>query len=66
MECRQEKNKLKCTCTYDPCERKGLCCECIAYHRQHEELPGCVFPPGVERSFDRSMARFAACYGRQR
>ena len=60
MECKQEKNKLRCTCTYEPCERKGLCCECIAYHRQYGELPGCLFSPEVERTYDRSVARFVA------
>ena len=64
MECKQEKNKASCTCTYEPCSRKGTCCECIAYHRTNGELPGCVFPPEVERTYDRSMARFVACYKR--
>ena len=65
MECKQEKNKAACTCTYEPCSRKGTCCECIAYHRHHGELPGCVFPPDVERTYDRSIARFVACHTRQ-
>jgi len=64
MECKQEKNRVACTCTYEPCSRKGICCECVAYHRQSDELPGCVFPPAVERTYDRSMARFVACYKR--
>ena len=64
MECKQEKNKTSCTCTYEPCSRKGICCECVAYHRELDELPGCVFPPEVERTYDRSMARFVAYYGR--
>ena len=29
MECNIEKNKRNCTCTYEPCSRKGKCCECI-------------------------------------
>lgn len=64
MECEQEKNKMTCTCTYEPCSRKGICCECIAYHRKHRELPGCLFPPEVERTYDRSITRFVACYKR--
>ena len=60
MECKQDKNTLKCTCTYEPCERKGICCECIVYHRRSDELPGCVFSPEVERTYDRSVARFVA------
>ncbi|PIV63881.1 MAG: hypothetical protein COZ37_00095 [bacterium (Candidatus Ratteibacteria) CG_4_10_14_3_um_filter_41_18] len=38
----KEENKKDCTCTYEPCERKGICCECIAYHRSQGELPVCV------------------------
>ena len=64
MECKREMNKASCTCTYEPCSRKGICCECIAYHRENGELPGCVFPPEVERTYDRSFARFVACYKR--
>ncbi len=58
MKCNQAKNTANCTCTYDPCPRKGLCCECIVYHRRNGELPGCLFPPEVERTYDRSIARF--------
>jgi hypothetical protein len=60
MECKQDKNTLKCTCTYEPCERKGMCCECIAYHKRSDGLPGCLFSPEVERTYDRSVARFVA------
>ena len=62
MECKQEKNKAKCTCTYEPCSRKGICCECIAYHLKYDELPGCLFPPEVERTYDRSIRRFVALH----
>jgi hypothetical protein len=64
MECKQEKYKATCTCSYEPCARKGICCECIDYHWRHGELPGCLFPPQVERTYDRSLARFIACYQR--
>jgi hypothetical protein len=64
MECRQEKNRVQCTCTYEPCSRKGICCECITYHRRLGELPGCLFPPEVERTFDRSIERYIACQQR--
>lgn len=63
-ECHQEKNIKSCICTYEPCPRKGLCCECIMYHKKHGELPGCLFPPEVERTYDRSIARFVATYKR--
>lgn len=64
MECRQEKNQAQCSCTYEPCSRKGICCECIAFHRRNGEAPGCLFPPEVERTYDRSLERLAACHRR--
>ena len=54
MECKREDNKLLCNCTY-PCERKGICCECIVYHRERGELPACYFPQGAEQTYDRSI-----------
>jgi len=62
MECQLDANQDICTCTYEPCPRKGKCCECLSYHRQFNELPGCLFPPEVERTYDRSIARFVAVY----
>ena len=61
-ECKVDDNKAKCTCTYDSCSRQGMCCECIRYHWSHSELPGCLFPPEVEKTYDRSLDRFIACY----
>jgi hypothetical protein len=58
MECQIETNKARCNCTYEPCPRKGKCCDCISYHLKHDELPACAFPPSVERTYDRSFARF--------
>jgi len=63
MECNIEANRDKCLCTYEPCSRKGKCCECIAYHLQYKELPACVFPPEVGKTYDRSFARFIDIYG---
>ena len=65
MECNKAQNAANCTCTYEPCPRKGVCCECIAYHLAMNELPGCVFPPEVERTYDRSFARFVQTYARR-
>ena len=59
MECDLEVNKSACNCTYEPCARKGKCCQCIAYHLRFEELPACCFPSEVERTYDRSFTRFA-------
>lgn len=61
-ECRIEKNLSRCNCTYEPCSRKGLCCECLQYHRAHGELPACLFPDSVERTYDRSLKRFLAVH----
>ena len=57
-------NMKHCNCSYEPCPRKGRCCECIQYHRRAGELPACYFPDHVERSYDRSIARFIACQKR--
>jgi len=53
-----EKNMARCNCTYEPCSRKGVCCECLAYHQRAGELPACYFPAAVERTYDRSIAAF--------
>lgn len=58
MDCRKDKNAMACTCTYQPCPRKGVCCECIAYHNANGELPGCLFSAKAERSYDRSITAF--------
>ena len=58
MECTIEKNMQKCTCSYEPCPRKGKCCACVAYHRAKNQLPGCFFSAEVERTYDRSIKRF--------
>jgi hypothetical protein len=55
--CNVDKNKVNCGCTFS-CERKGVCCECIDYHRAREELPGCYFPKAAEKTGDRSVANF--------
>jgi len=54
----RETNLRVCNCTYEPCSRKGVCCECIAYHKRLGELPACFFTDEVERTFDRSVARY--------
>ncbi|MFC1906616.1 DUF6485 family protein [Chloroflexota bacterium] len=62
MECQLDVNKSRCNCTYEPCSRKGKCCECLQYHLKDNELPACVFPPEVEKAYDRSMTRFARMF----
>jgi hypothetical protein len=59
MECKKQDNLLNCNCSYEPCSRKGMCCECISYHRSMRELPACFFPDNVEKTYDRSYEKFA-------
>ncbi|MDD2603491.1 MAG: DUF6485 family protein [Desulfobacterales bacterium] len=59
MQCRQEKNLERCNCTYEPCPRKGICCECIQYHLRMRELPACCFSADAEGTYDRSFEHFA-------
>ncbi len=58
----KKRNDAACTCTYAGCTRHGLCCDCLQYHLQNKQLPACCFPPEVEKTFDRSFARFVKTY----
>ncbi|MCX7737201.1 MAG: DUF6485 family protein [Candidatus Kapabacteria bacterium] len=58
MECNKTKNLKSCNCTYEPCSRKGLCCECLAYHRRNNELPACYFDSKAEATYNRSIRYF--------
>ncbi|MCK4943358.1 MAG: hypothetical protein KAS65_07270 [Candidatus Aminicenantes bacterium] len=58
MECKKEANLTHCNCTYEPCSRKGICCECIDYHKGLNELPACFFSAEAERTYDRSIKKF--------
>lgn len=58
-ECKNhERNVKRCNCTYEPCSRKGYCCECVSYHWSMQQLPACFFSAEGERSYDRSVRRF--------
>jgi len=57
MECLKEENKVHCNCTY-PCDKKGICCKCITYHRERGELPACYFPDNEEKTYDRTIENF--------
>ncbi|PXF60334.1 MAG: cytosolic protein [Deltaproteobacteria bacterium] len=59
MECQKEENIKRCNCTYEPCPKKGICCECIQYHLKRRQLPACCFPSEAERTYDRSFELFA-------
>ncbi len=59
MECvNREKNLKTCPCTWEPCDVKGICCECIKRHLKHKGLPACFFTPEAERTYDRSFSKF--------
>jgi hypothetical protein len=65
MDCKNyKKNMAICNCTYDPCPRKGYCCECMNYHRKMGELPACYFSTAAERTYDRSISAFIRDYQR--
>ena len=59
MDCQKASNLENCNCSYTPCARKGICCDCISYHLRMRELPACVFPDDAESTFDRSFEFFA-------
>ena len=63
MECKKESNKENCNCTYEPCSRKGVCCECVQYHLKSRELPACFFPDNVEQTYDRTFEKFSELVG---
>jgi len=58
MECNIKQNMKNCNCSYNPCSRKGKCCECIAFHKNSGELPACLFTKEYERTYDRSVENF--------
>jgi len=60
-ECKREENKERCTCTYS-CGKKGMCCDCLFSHWNRGELPGCLFPEDVEKTYDRSVETFIETY----
>ncbi|MFC1501001.1 DUF6485 family protein [Elusimicrobiota bacterium] len=58
-ECSKNTNIENCNCTYEPCSRKGVCCECIKYHWfSSKEMPACFFPESAEKTYDRSLENF--------
>ncbi|MCK9614416.1 MAG: DUF6485 family protein [Candidatus Omnitrophica bacterium] len=59
MNClNKQKNINDCNCSYEPCARKGVCCECLRYHRASSELPACYFASDAEKTYDRSINHF--------
>jgi len=35
-------NEQDCPCDEVDCERHGVCCECVKYHREHKDKPACM------------------------
>lgn len=61
MECKKSNNLQNCNCTY-PCNKKGVCCDCIDYHRKQGQLPACYFPKDIEKGYNRSVENFIKVY----
>jgi hypothetical protein len=61
VECKVQKNRIVCNCSYS-CSRKGICCECLSYHKSRDELPACFFSDTVECTYDRSTENFIQTY----
>ncbi len=57
MDCKKEKNQQNCNCSY-ACSKKGICCDCLTYHRKNGELPACYFPDDIEKDYNRSIENF--------
>jgi hypothetical protein len=57
---RYDLNMEHCNCTYEPCSRKGRCCDCLRYHLSNNELPACCFGAEAEATYDRSFRKFIA------
>jgi len=66
MECNREKNLEKCNCSYEACNKKGVCCDCIAYHLKMRQLPGCCFSKDAEATYDRSFEHFSRLVQQQK
>jgi hypothetical protein len=50
-------NQHPCTCTY-ACDKHRKCCDCVAYHRKMNQIPGCFFSKEGEKTYNRSFAAF--------
>lgn len=61
-ECDLKQNQASCNCSYESCERKGICCQCVSYHRKKGQLPACFFPDDVESTYDRSIEKLVSTY----
>lgn len=66
-DCANKKTNLsECNCSYELCPRKGVCCECLVYHRQNNELPACFFSEQAEKTYNRSVRHFVGIHSSPR
>ena len=43
MSCvHKKKDSIVCSCEDSACPRHGICCECLSYHREQNQLPACL------------------------
>jgi len=59
MKCPNKSMNMEgCNCTYTGCDKAGICCECVRYHRKKGQIPACFFPAEAEKTFNRSIDYF--------
>ncbi len=58
MECQKESNAKDCSCLHKGCSHHGICCECLRYHKNMNELPACLFPKEISDTDERSISKF--------
>ncbi|MFC1807148.1 DUF6485 family protein [Candidatus Omnitrophota bacterium] len=61
-ECKKSQNMKRCNCSYGSCSRKGVCCDCLFYHLKSGQVPACLFPDDIEKTYDRSINNFIKIY----
>lgn len=61
-----------CPCDVGDCPRRGMCCECIEFHRKLGDAPACMVregavgkpaEPAAPRGDDFRLTDFASCAG---
>jgi hypothetical protein len=67
-------NAENCPCDVADCARRGICCECVEFHKLVGEAPACIAQLGAEtkakasesaepRGDDFRIIDFASCAG---
>jgi len=60
MTCTRTGENCRCTYKNKGCEKRGNCCQCVAYHRERNQATACMFTPAGEKSYDRSLVNLMA------